>query len=239
MKLALPKAILLDLDDTIIAGESLKLECWERVRSEFAAEIDFTEPGKLIESILEHSDTFWSDPERHRIWRQNLEGARRMIVLQTFTDWKSDNRELAERMADRFSVIREQAIHPFPGAIDTVRRFREEGVGLALITNGGSAPQRRKIQRFGLEELFDHIFIEGEHGFGKPDERIYAKALSALGAEPEDTWMIGDNPIWDVVAPQKLGIRGIWINSGNGTHVAEFKPFMTISKLTEIMKYVE
>jgi hypothetical protein len=51
-----------------------------------------------------------------------------------------------------------------------------------LLTNGGSKGQRLKIDRFDLAPLFDAILIEGEVGFGKPDPRIYTKALEALDA---------------------------------------------------------
>jgi putative hydrolase of the HAD superfamily len=30
--------------------------------------------------------------------------------------------------------------------------------------------KRAKVVRFALEHRFDHIQIEGEHGFGKPEE---------------------------------------------------------------------
>ena len=53
---------------------------------------------------------------------------------------------------------------------------------LALVTNGAASLQRQKIARFELEPLFDLILVEGELGFGKPDERIYRLALNELAA---------------------------------------------------------
>ena len=47
-------------------------------------------------------------------------------------------------------------------------------------------------------------------GFGKPDPRVYKKALGFLGALPSTVWSVGDNLEWDVFAPQRLGMRGIW-----------------------------
>ena len=34
--------------------------------------------------------------------------------------------------------------------------------------------------------------------------------MQALGATPAETWMVGDNLEWEVVAPQRLGIFAIW-----------------------------
>lgn len=81
---------------------------------------------------------------------------------------------------------------------------------LALITNGDGPGQRAKVVRFALTERFDHIQIEGEHGVGKPEPQAYLDAMQTLGVEPQDTWMVGDNLDWEVVAPQRLGIYTIW-----------------------------
>ena len=76
---------------------------------------------------------------------------------------------------------------------DKPKRTGEQGCRLALLTNGGSKGQRLKIDRFNLAMLFDVILIEGEVGFGKPDPRIYTKALAALDVPASEAWMIGDN----------------------------------------------
>jgi hypothetical protein len=48
-----------------------------------------------------------------------------------------------------------------------------------------------------------------EHGFGKPEERAYNHAMEVLGVGPDETWMVGDNLEWEIVAPQRLGICAI------------------------------
>lgn len=103
-----------------------------------------------------------------------------------------------------------------PDAVETVRWLRESGRRLALLTNGAGAAQRRKISRFDIADLFDVILVEGELGFGKPDERVYRQALSALDVRPSEAWMVGDNLEWDVRAPQQLGMRGVWIDARGG-----------------------
>ena len=118
--------------------------------------------------------------------------------------------EVCDAIADRFNEIHEAELRMFPGAHETLDRLKELGVRLALVTNGAAEPQRAKVVRFALEERFDHIQIEGEHGFGKPEERAYTHAMEALGVGPHQTWMVGDNLEWEIVAPQRLGIYAIW-----------------------------
>ena len=98
----------------------------------------------------------------------------------------------------------------YPDAHDTVDALRAAGVKLALVTNGAAETQRAKIERFDLAHRFEHIQIEGEFGQGKPELAVYRHALDKLGCDAGDAWMVGDNYEWEVVAPQKLGMCGIW-----------------------------
>lgn len=79
-----------------------------------------------------------------------------------------------------------------------------------MITNGAADVQRAKLERFNLTALFDHIQIEGEQGFGKPEEIAYTRAMSAIATVPGETWMVGYNLEWEIAAPQRLGIFAIW-----------------------------
>ena len=87
--------------------------------------------------------------------------------------------------------------------INSVLSWTPDGCKLAVLTNGAGAAQRGKLTRFGLENLFDEVLIEGEVGFGKPDPRIYRLALARLGLPADRVWMVGDNLEWDVRAPQR------------------------------------
>jgi putative hydrolase of the HAD superfamily len=156
-----------------------------------------------------------SDPERHRVGRLQLLDARAVIVTDAFASLARAGHSLPGEiviggMAARYNSLREEQMYLFDGAHHVVDTFRAKGVRLALITNGAAAPQRAKVVRFDLTHRFHHIQIEGEHGFGKPEERAYRHALGALGVEAHETWMVGDNLEWEVIAPQRLGIHAIW-----------------------------
>ena len=108
---------------------------------------------------------------------------------------------------------------------------------LALVTNGAADIQRAKIDRFSLAGLFDHLQIEGEHGFGKPEAVAYLHAMRALGVEARDAWMVGDNLEWEVAAPQRLGIYAIWHGHlGRGLPpTSAARPDRIITRLSELL----
>jgi putative hydrolase of the HAD superfamily len=206
-----PRAILFDLDDTILAAGQ-RLEILRLIAREFELELLPFLPDEIAERLDAALAAFWSDPARHKIARFGIPEARRQVIADAFVATGSEHMspELAERFATRFAAYRDQLTDFFPGARETIEKLKARGVLLALVTNGGSATQRAKIERFSLAPLFDHIQIEGEHDFGKPDERAYLHAMSVLGVEAHETWMVGDNLEWEVAAPQRLGIFAIW-----------------------------
>lgn len=237
MKYPPPRGMMIDLDDTILANEMHKGRCWEEIRSEYSC---YGRIDEAISAINKTTGWFWSDPERHRKWRQDLRGARRHIFSLAFAKYNLPNNGVALAIADRFTELLNNYMKPFPGAIDALKLFREKGVKLSLVTNGSSLSQREKINRFDLSGLFDYIFIEGEHGVGKPDSRVYLYTLERISVRPSEAWMIGDKFEWEVSAPSKLGIRGIWVNTRNErVNGADVKPLMTLNSLAEIPERIK
>ncbi len=210
----LPRAILFDLDDTILSfgRRSLVLEAIAERTPDWFAPLTSRVAAAAMEARFK---AFWADQDRHKAWRPRLAEARRMLVAEAFEDLNAAGAPgltpaRAHEFADRFHAYRETEAKLFPGALETIDALKAAGVRLALVTNGQSVPQRAKVERFDLARRFDHVQIEGDHGFGKPEDRAYRHALRALGVEPQEAWMVGDNLEWEVAAPQRLGIFAIW-----------------------------
>lgn len=242
----LPKAILFDLDDTLISAYNRPDRAWNAICHEFAADLRPCPPPEAAAAINHAADTFWADPERHRAGRMQLLDARATIIADAFAaliraGHTPPGEPVARRMAARYNDYREEQMHLFDDAHRVVDTFREKGVRLALITNGAAAPQRAKVIRFDLTHRFHHIQIEGEHGFGKPDEQAYRHALSVLDVDPAETWMVGDNLEWEVIAPQRLGIHAIWHDvAGEGVPASSLaRPDRIITTLAELLHGIE
>ena len=144
---------------------------------------------------------------------------------------------VGDALADAYNALHDEELSLFPDAHETLDRLKELGIKLALITNGAAEPQRAKVVRFALEHRFDHIQIEGEHGFGKPEERAYKHAMEVLGVGSQETWMVGDNLEWEIIAPQRLGIYAIW-HDGYGVGLppdSPIRPDRIIRRLSELL----
>jgi len=238
----LPRAILFDLDDTIIQAYGRPELAWSAVIAEFAPALAPLKKSDVLAAVLATTSSFWADPERHRIWRQKLRHARREIVARAFAAMASRGANVPPagvrtRFADRFSDYRDENRRLFPDAHAVIDSLRAQGVRLALVTNGSSEDQRDKVTQFDLTHRFDHIQIEGEHGFGKPEPRAYLHAMQALDVRPHETWMVGDNLEWEVMAPQRLGIHAIWYDPfGDGLPADSVaRPDRVVRTLSELL----
>jgi putative hydrolase of the HAD superfamily len=237
---ALPRAMLIDMDDTILSAYGRPEIAWNKIASEYADELNGLPPPQVAAAILSFARNFWSTAEP--AWRLRLGEARRLTVKGGFAALAAAGHaalpdDLAIRIADRFTSYREEEMFVFPGAHEAIDQLKALGVRLALVTNGAADTQRAKVERFELAHRFDHIQIEGEHGFGKPEERAYHHAMEALGVTARDTWMVGDNLEWEVEVPQRLGIYAIWIDvHGNGLpERSTVRPDRIIRSLTELV----
>ena len=211
----LPPCLLLDLDDTILADSLGAEACWRRACEMQTAALAPLTVSDLLRAINEYRAWYWSDAQRHRSGRMDLSVARVEIVSEALRRLGAPHARIeavARAIAADYTALREEGLEPLPGALEAVDELRARGLRLALLTNGAAMAQRRKIERYNLARHFELIVIEGEFGCGKPDPRVYQHALRTLAITPSEAWMVGDNLEWDVFAPQRLGISGVWVN---------------------------
>jgi len=77
-----PRAILFDLDDTILSAYGRPEPAWLAVAEEFASQLAPLSPLEAVTEIMAQSRIFWADPEDHRYWRMRLFAARRETVAR-------------------------------------------------------------------------------------------------------------------------------------------------------------
>ena len=216
--LALPPALLFDLDDTILAFSAPVKGSWMQACEAYVQQREKTEAtprveldaGRLFTTLHQAMTAFWADPARAESARVDMPGSRRTIVREVFEHLGLDDEDGALELAAHFSQLREAGIDLFPRARDTLVELRRRGHRLGLVTNGAASPQRRKIHRFALAPLFEAILVEGEWGVGKPDASIFRAALERLGTHPCDACMVGDNLAADIRGAADLGLLTIW-----------------------------
>ena len=134
LQMAAPKAIVFDLDDTLLMLMGTVRPAWERVYRDLAGELEGISADDFHAAVEAVSRTYWGDRERHRERRLDMERSRREVAhgvvarlgLSTGpasrpsdTGAASPDR-LADRLAEGYSDHRQSLERPFPGAVETL-----------------------------------------------------------------------------------------------------------------------
>lgn len=211
------RAVLFDLDDTLVQTNAASNDTWRKLAGEFAPLLDVP-MDELHPALNQARRWFWADPERHKQWRLLMaESASEALRVVMHQHGRPVDTPLLDAFAERYTTIFFESLALFPDALAVLHELRARGTRLAMITNGGAWWQRRKIELHKLTPLFECIVVEGEFGVGKPAPETYLHALSSLGVEAHDACMVGDRLDWDVLGPQRLGITGVWYDfTGRG-----------------------
>jgi putative hydrolase of the HAD superfamily len=122
-----------------------------------------------------------------------------------------DDQALAGEIAEYFAIDRSLRHVVFAESEQVLHQLKKN-FRLGLITNGAPDIQGTKIDGSNLASFFETIIISGDHGFGKPDRRIFQLALQRLEVAAHEAVMIGDSLNRDVAGARDAGIRTIWIN---------------------------
>ena len=92
-----------------------------------------------------------------------------------------------------------------------VNRLRER-FPMVLVTNFyGNMPV--VLKEFGLENIFTEIIESSVVGIRKPDSKLFALGVKALGMNAEEIAVIGDSYKKDIYPAATLGCRTIWLKS--------------------------
>ena len=222
--MALPNALLLDLDDTILDTYGNPDDVWRRLCREFADRLGAVTPGQLHGATVEPREWFWADAGRARRGRLDLREARRQVVRGTFERLCLPALRTAVELDNRFTVVREEAVKPLPGAIETLPAASGGGCPPGSAHQWSvpeSTPKDRTVQpRPFLRPHPDRGRVRGREA-GRASlpacARSAGRGAEALGVGPTEAWMVGDNLEHDIVDAQRVGIYGVWVDAhGDG-----------------------
>lgn len=110
-------------------------------------------------------------------------------------------------------------------------RFR-----LAIVTDGQSGYARGELQAVGLTEFFDPIVISGDHGFRKPDGRLFQFVLDSLGVPAESALYVGNDMYRDIYGAGAVGMRTVMFDSDQGAkHYQDCTPDYRITDFRQLL----
>jgi HAD superfamily hydrolase (TIGR01509 family) len=186
-----PRAVILDVDGTLIDTNDAHAHAWVDVCHEFGHEVAFGQVRRMI----------------------GMGGDR---VLPRLTGLSEDS-EQGELMKERRGkVFRERYLpscRPFPCARELLQRMRDDGMQLVVATSASKDDMAALLKAAGVDDLIEAKTSSSDADASKPAPDIVEAALDNAGCDASEAVMLGDTP-YDVKASNRAGVRCIALRSG-------------------------
>ena len=185
------KAVIFDIDGTLIDSVDLHAKAWQDAFAHFHVTVTFLEVRNQIgKGGDELMPTFLSKEQ-----------------IGKFGD------DLKEWRGEHFKKTYMQSIRPFHDSNALLKRVKQSG---KLIAAGSSANQDELdyyLKILDAKKLFDVTTSADDAQKAKPHPDIFEVALKRLNSSFDDTIVVGDSP-YDAEAAAKIGLPTIGFLSG-------------------------
>ena len=215
------KAVLFDLDDTLVDRESAynhvyrvfydtqsavnEETSWEEAKEFFWSLSPFnaTNPRLAILDIKNRWPGVESDPETH-------------------------HRFYFDRLLEGMKIL--------PHVMELLDDLNDAGCPWGVVTNGNEL-QYRKISAVGLQDKTPFVLASHIFGADKPDPSIYHEAMKLLDVPDlpcSQVMFAGDNPYTDIAGAHGVGMRTAWVHMRREYPGDAPRPDLTISGVHEL-----
>jgi phosphoglycolate phosphatase-like HAD superfamily hydrolase len=186
------RALLFDVDGTLVDSNDLHAEAWQRSFRHFGIEIPLEE-----------------------IRGQIGKGGDNLIpALLPAAVAERIQRPLQDYRTDLFKRAYLSRVQAFPGVRDLFERLKGDGITLVLASSAGKDELDHHIDLIGCRDLIAAVTSKDDVEHSKPDPDIFAAALAKVAPlSAADVRVVGDTP-YDAEAAGKLGIGVIGFRSG-------------------------
>ena len=197
---------LFDLDQTLLDFHASEQR---------ALEIVVTKNGlKFTDEVYDHfkakNKSLWLELEKGTINRTELFTIR-FNDLFDFCEGDSTGLDPLEVNADFIRTMSVNGV-PMPGALEFVRKLREEipGARIYIASNGATINAQGRMASTGLDKLIEHLYISEDMGVNKPEKEFYDICLEGIGEPRETCIMIGDSLTSDMLGAKNAGLASVW-----------------------------
>jgi putative hydrolase of the HAD superfamily len=147
------------------------------------------------------------------IWRSIIDG-NATDFTRTLPAGKLE--QLPLFLAEMSRGISRRRLGLYPHVREVLDVLRER-YPLAVVTDAQSAHTRGELHKVGLLDYFDPIVVSGDHGYRKPDRRLFQLALDGMGVAAENALYVGNDMHRDIFGAREAGMATVMFESGQGT----------------------
>lgn len=225
------RAIFWDFDGTLTNGEPSWRSCMVMALGPLAERYDVTE--EKLRPFLKSGFPWHPDGD------SSLTGEDFWLVLldkfsAAFEALGVPKVEARNAALEVRNIVQDATLyHVQPDAAATLAVCAFKGYKNYILTNNFPEWENLLIQ-LGLRQFFPGIINSGVAGACKPDERIF-RIAERIANFPSLIWMVGDNPIADILGAKNAGWHAAHITKpGTKSSGAD----VTVTSLSELLKFL-
>ena len=185
------KAILFDVDGTLVDSNRLHAEAWVDAFAEFDITISVETVHGQIGKGGDNLMPALLDQDVVDKYGEAISEARGRIYKESYA----------------------HRVEPFADVANLFRRAKQDGWTIVIATSGESEEVEPHLETLGVRDLVDAVTTADDAERSKPHPDIFAAALKKVGVEAENAIVVGDSP-YDIEAAAKLGIRTVAVRGG-------------------------
>jgi putative hydrolase of the HAD superfamily len=189
------KAILFDLDNTLIDFYNFKTRC---VNAAVKAMIK----AGLKVSIKKADKIIWKMYRKKGMEYQHI-----FQDLIKEVSGKADYRLLAHAL-NAYRKERDRMLAPYPKVLQTLKKLKRD-YKLALISDAPKNKVWMRLVFMKADCLFDVIITFDDTHKKKPDKKPFEMAVKKLKLKPEEVLMVGDSISKDMQGAKKVGMKTV------------------------------
>jgi pyrophosphatase PpaX len=184
------KAVLFDLDGTLIDSISNIIACWQHTMRQ------------CLDQEVTREDIL-----------PNV-GRTLMDAFEEIAPGRSD--ELLAVYRAHQQIIHDETVLPVPGTEDTIQAIKRAGLLLGVVTSKGIPAAVRGLDLFDLQPHLDLLVTHEDTSLHKPNPDPLIFACERLGIAPAEAIYVGD-ALWDIQAGKAAGVRTAAVTWGAGS----------------------
>jgi HAD superfamily hydrolase (TIGR01549 family) len=223
------KAIIFDLDNTLLDYDRCELDAMQRTCRDYGL---FTDQPDDWES-------FWHvyRGNSYKYWMDFVNGGDTKsiheVLRYAFRDSLASSDIEHDALGAAYWAYFCQVIH-WENGVEQLLSDLHGRFDLGLITNGISESQRKRLSAGGIHARFRSIIISDEVRFRKPQREIFELALKELEAKPHEVLFVGDSIEDDYQGALRSGVDFCYYNRHGKPTPATARPRYEIRMLSEL-----
>lgn len=184
-----PRAVIWDVDGTLIDSGALHFEAWQAIMRDEARELTH---GQFHATFGQRNDT----------------------VLRTFlgADVSASEIERISLVKEGYyrDLLRSRGIQPLPGVRRWLEAVQVAGWRQAIASSAPMLNIEAIVEALGLADYFDAIASGDDVTHGKPDPETFLLAATRLGVEPGRCVVVEDAPV-GIEGARRGGMRCVGV----------------------------